>query len=455
MTATATALVTTTPKVKQATYLTYRIVISNAAGRATAYDLQLIDTLPPATKLVIQAFSGDGIDNDGDGNTDTGNEGDVTGQVITFDGINNGNTADNTLLNALPAGSSITLLYRVTAQVGVNPSEVLTNDAELTYDTLPGESGSQNAPQGTSGDPTGAREYTLNDTADVRVEVITTEAKEIIGQSVNIDSFDFSSTAIDGNTLPLANVVIGEQIQYRLTVQVPFGTVQNFQITDTLPAGMSLVSFDSTSDPDDVCDNNPPTTTPTTPDPTTGGVSITWDFGDCEVNPGDSNVLTATYTAQVLNVASNVDSTGLTNSAGYSSDSDTDTFDPITVNVVEPDLAITKTFTPATDVDAGDTVTITLEVENNGNAPAYNVVVTDLLNDNQVDDPGDGNVDATNDATVFDCNAGAIEGSTPVGTFAFDNGDGDNDATDEANDCSVRYDGFDLAAGATTTFTFT
>jgi fimbrial isopeptide formation D2 family protein/uncharacterized repeat protein (TIGR01451 family) len=431
----------------------YRIVISNAAGRATAYDLALIDTLPPNTKLAIQAFASDSIDNDGDSNTDSGNEGDVTGQVITF----NSTTADNALFDALPAGSTITLLYRVNAQVGVNPSEVLTNDADLSYDTLPGDSGSQTAPQGTSGDPTGAREYTISDTADVRVEVITTEAKEIIGQSVNIDGFDFTTppTTIDGNTLPLANVVIGEQIQYRLTVQVPFGTINNFQITDQLPAGMSLVSFDDFSDPSSVCANDPPITTPSTAaiDPTAGGVSITWDFGTCIVEPTDSNILTATYTAQVLNIASNVDDADLTNAAEYSTDIDTDAFNPITVNVVEPDLAITKTITPDTNIDAGDTVTITLLVENTGNAPAYNVVVTDLLNDNQVDEPGDGNIDAS-DATIFDCTAGATEGTTPVGTFAFDNGDGDGDSTDEANDCLVQYDGFDLAAGTTTTFTF-
>lgn len=434
----------------------YQIVISNAAGRAPAYDLELIDTLPPNTKLAIQAFGGDTIDNDGDGNTDSGNEGDVTGQVITFDST----TADNALFDELPAGNTITLLYRVTALVGVNPSEVLTNDADLTYDTLPGDSGSQTAPQGTSGDPTGAREYTLSDSADVRVEVITTEAKEIIRQTVNVDGFDFTTppTTIDGNTVPIANVVVGEQIQYRLTVQVPFGTINNFEVTDQLPAGMSLISFDGTSDPDSVCANNPPTTTPATPNPTTGGVSITWDFGTCVVNPGDSNVLTATYTAQVLNVASNVDDADLTNDAAYSSDSDTDDFIPITVNVVEPDLAITKTMNPDTNVDAGDTVTVTLEVANNGNAPAYNAVVTDLLNDNQAVNAGGivGNVDG-DDATVFDCTSPVTDttATLPAGAaFAFDNGDGDDDSTDEANDCLVRYAGFDLAAGATATFTF-
>ncbi|MEM7734678.1 MAG: isopeptide-forming domain-containing fimbrial protein, partial [Deinococcota bacterium] len=429
----------------------YRIVISNAAGRAPAYDLELVDTLPPNTKLAIQAFVSDGIDNDGEGGSDEAAEGNVAGQIITF----NNTTTASALFDELPAGSTITLLYRVTAQIGVNPSEVLTNDADLTYDTLPGDSGSQTAGQeGTSGTATGAREYTLTDTADIVVDVITTEAKEIIGQEINIDGFDFSANAIDGSTVPNANVVIGEQIQYRLTVQVPFSTINNFRITDQLPAGMSLVSFDGFSDPSGVCDNNPPITTPAVPTSTTGGVNILWEFGDCRVDPGDSNVLTVTYTAQVLNVATNVEAANLTNNAGYASDSDTNTFDPITVVVREPDLEITKTLSPNNNVDAGDTVTVTLEVANTGNAPAYNVVVTDLLNDNQVDDPGDGNVDVS-DATIFDCTLGATD-TTAVnpGIFTFDNGDGDGDSTDETNDCLVRYEGFDLAAGVTATFTF-
>ena len=49
----------------------------------------------------------------------------------------------------------------------------------------------------------------------------------------------------------------------------------------------------------------------------------------------------------------------------------------------EPELNINKTATPTSDLQAGDVVTYTITINNTGNAPAYNVVVTDdLLNSN-------------------------------------------------------------------------
>ncbi|MBP1945818.1 putative repeat protein (TIGR01451 family)/fimbrial isopeptide formation D2 family protein [Methanobacterium petrolearium] len=45
----------------------------------------------------------------------------------------------------------------------------------------------------------------------------------------------------------------------------------------------------------------------------------------------------------------------------------------------EPQLNINKTATPTSDLQAGDMVTYTVTIDNTGNAPAYNVVVTDDL----------------------------------------------------------------------------
>jgi uncharacterized repeat protein (TIGR01451 family) len=45
----------------------------------------------------------------------------------------------------------------------------------------------------------------------------------------------------------------------------------------------------------------------------------------------------------------------------------------------EPALTINKMATPTTNLQAGDEVTYTILISNTGNAPAYNVIVTDNL----------------------------------------------------------------------------
>ena len=72
--------------------------------------------------------------------------------------------------------------------------------------------------------------------------------------------------------------------------------------------------------------------------------------------------------------------------------------DTATVDFSEPELQLTKTMSPDTGLDAGDTVTITLLLENNGTAPAYDISVIDTLNDA---------------GTLFDLTS-VSEGSTPA-----------------------------------------
>ncbi len=51
----------------------------------------------------------------------------------------------------------------------------------------------------------------------------------------------------------------------------------------------------------------------------------------------------------------------------------------VSLKTGEPQLTINKTATPTTELQAGDMVTYTLTINNTGNAPAYNVMVTDDL----------------------------------------------------------------------------
>lgn len=164
------------------------------------------------------------------------------------------------------------------------------------------------------------------------------------------------------------------------------------------------------------------------------------------------------------------DGTDLVNAAQYNHSqlSDPITALPVTLTVTEPQLSLTLAPSPSSNVDAGDLVTLTYVLTNAGAAPAYNVDLTNLLNDNGVDDGGDGDVDtsgaygtATRDIALLACDAATVNDTTATpGDFLFshEDGDGDGDGTDEAADCESLYrnastDGF--APGASITFTTT
>src|SRR5262249_37534415 len=93
--------------------------------------------------------------------------------------------------------------------------------------------------------------------------------------------------------------------------------------------------------------------------------------------------IVVSVTAQVANVAGNTTSTVLTNNATLTTEGGTVNSNPVPVEVVEPNLTITKAVgAPSTNRDAGDTITYTITVANNGTAEAEHVVVTDNLNTN-------------------------------------------------------------------------
>ncbi|MEO0548290.1 MAG: hypothetical protein AAFZ91_00095 [Pseudomonadota bacterium] len=424
----------------------YRIQLVNT-GSAPAFDLSIVDTVPDG--FTIAGFSGDGLDNDGDGSSDEVDEGGVSGQVITFDR----GTTDEGKLAQLGPGETLTLLYQTTANATVNPSASAINSADYLFDTLNGVSGSQTAPTGANNDSDGAFEDGDTVTATVRIDAVDL-----------IKSLTLTSVGGDTST----DVVVGERADFQLSIVLPAGTAEDFLVEDLLPEGMALVARDPVVFGSGVsCASS--TVLPGTLPASGAPLTASWDFGTCtvaDVAAADRTVLVS-YTGQVENIASVEDGDTLTNAAQYNHSGLSEALlaTPVDLAVTEPRLTLTLDVSSGTNIDAGSPMTLTYVLSNAGTAPAFNIDLATVLNDNGVDDGADGdvNTDVTygnslRDVQAFNCDASNVaDASASLGNFLFnfDPADGDGDATDEDADCSSLYqnifvDGF--AAGASLTF---
>jgi len=346
----------------------YRLVVSNGAGRAAAYNLVVTETLP--AKMNLQTFAADGIDNDQDGAIDEGGSGEGndngggSGQSLRFD------DSHNSALAKLDPGASATLLYRATADDTVLHQEVIVNTAQVTVDTLLGISGGQNAPQGARGAVSGARVYTAADGATVNIDPIVL---------ITSKSITATSHTPLGGAAPytgVQKVVIGEEIHYRLQFVVSPSTMNNWTITDTLPAGIMVIE----ADPIILAAGFSPGGTVT---PTISGdnQTVTWDLGNqALLGTSTDQTITAEFTARIENLAANQAGALLTNTDAKTRHDDVDTlFDDITVSVQESVVTATKNIVTPVSADAGDAIAVQVVLQNTGTAPAHNVRIQDNL----------------------------------------------------------------------------
>ncbi|MFZ7103310.1 MAG: S-layer homology domain-containing protein [Peptococcaceae bacterium] len=111
-----------------------------------------------------------------------------------------------------------------------------------------------------------------------------------------------------------------------------------------------------------------------------GGHYLLWELGDL---PEDIGTMTAEVQVRVADDPVVVSDKGEQNLVKLSYQNSpgnvTSKSAAVSLSYIEPDLTITKTASPAVDAAGGTEVTFTLEVENTGGSPAYEVVVEDLL----------------------------------------------------------------------------
>lgn len=386
--------------------VTYSITFSNSTSstRTTAFDVRLLDTVTDDLTVNLATLNVN-----------------MAGGTTGLTDASSGNTIDVTF-DEIPIGGSVTITFDATLDVDVQSNEVLVNDATVTYTSLPGAGTSStdtvNNPTGSttplsSGQNRGERnggsgtqnDYTDTDSASVQI-TSPTLAKTLVGTSI-VDADNDNDEA-----------VIGETIQYSVTVTLPEGTTDAAQILDTLDAGLSFVSLDSITTSANVTSNTVDLSDATSiAAPAVGATgSLTFALGDVVNNnptdgAGTAHTIVVVYTVRVDNLVGNQGDANpgdlLANSASFGWEENgtattTDTSSAAQVEVIEANIDVVKIADVAI-VDAGDEINYTITIDHNAlsDTAAYDLTFSDLI-------PTDVNVDFA-DVTVTHSTTGDIK----------------------------------------------
>ncbi|MEL6109000.1 MAG: isopeptide-forming domain-containing fimbrial protein, partial [Planctomycetota bacterium] len=332
--------------------LTFQLVVRHAVGSDTdAYDVTLSEVFDSelGNITIVSATHSASGDVSGDFSFTAG-----TNTVAT----NNANGFD------LGLGETLTLIVSANVNQIANPAATLSGNADVRWTSLDGAVGGERTGVGAVDD--------YRDTAVASVTVIQpTITKTLTGTSINV--------AANDNT----EVVIGEMLQYTVTVVLPESTMDLAQINDTLGAGLAFVSLDSVR----VLSGGAPTALVTSSlgsfgntalfDPLVSGQNLTFSLGQI-VNADNANsdleVLEITYTVRAENTATNQQGTTLDNRANYSwnqggTPRSTADATAASVTVLEPTLQIDHSISPGAG-DAFDTVTYTSTINHTGTSDA-------------------------------------------------------------------------------------
>ena len=439
---TITKAVSPTSNVQAGDALTYTVTVSNAAGRADAFDLVLNDalgnlgsnfdlqsvtlpgTLPPGTVSVIN-------------NSVTSGSSAAAGDRIQLK------------IDRLNAGQSFSFTYKGVVLTAVQPGTTLTNTANVTYTGLPGTG----TPNGTGGNTTGSStpggsgaENGERDGSGGVNNYSKNASESVVSQALGpIKSTRLTSEAhTSGN-----GVAIGEIVRFRLQTSIPQGTIGNTSFVDNLPTGLTFLNDNTASlafvstNPADLTWSLGPITPYYLPSagnnntviptarfaPTVTGQALTWSLGQIvNLNAVDAQIesVIVEFNAIVANVAGNQAGVTLTNSfiasAGISGKPVQTTSNATPLSVLEPKLQTDKTVALQktgvlgnANATPGDTLNYTVTIRNTGTSKAFNLVIDDNL------DALGFNFDLTGPPTIVESQAGA-PGATDNSIFGGSDG---------------------------------
>ncbi|MFC6632839.1 isopeptide-forming domain-containing fimbrial protein [Microbulbifer taiwanensis] len=404
--------------------LEYVITVThNATSSAGAFDLNLVDTLPPELQF-----------DNGSTPTATVNGSPVSGFVATPAGAPSGplvwgrDNGDNSL--DLPLGGTLELTYRAKV-MGVfgNP---INNSVMLDWTSLDNSS-----PNDTAYERDGEGCPTTTDPDDYCVGPAEASIDTVDNTSIVKDAI--ADTDID---TAVGEMRVGDTVTYRLELNLQSGTTPAVIISDQLPPGLTFESVLSVNG-----DNAAPYsdslngfTYSANSVPTAGTTgTVTWDLGDITSEFGNTNAFIVEYTATVTEDSGiAAPSATLTNTASLSYTGAASTLqDDATITVLQPVIdGLSKTerngkASPYVVTDlAGDVMQFTLHACNSGLAPAYDLSLTDDLA-TQMDETSIANVQISVDGnplaagTDYTYTAPAVRGgdmlfqfSTPIAVGA-------------------------------------
>lgn len=245
---------------------------------------------------------------------------------------------------------------------GAAAAGVFPNTADLSWESAPDTT---QPPSRVGSDSSTAELQTINSTTIIK-EVVATSLDDTGDGEYAVDQFDLA---------------IGETVEYVIAAYFDAGTTDNVVITDTLQAAGGELEFLS----GEVLQvGNQLLLQDGAPSVSIAGNIIELDYGTVE-NDGDmvideNDIIVYRLRARVSDVPANVDGNTLNNTVqlDYQGASPVPT-DAVDVDVVEPALVLDKTYTDLED----EVATIELVLSNNGTAPAYDLVITDDLDEDQ------------------------------------------------------------------------
>ncbi len=324
--------------------ITYQITVENTGG-ADAHNVLISDPVVPG----LTACSIDAV-TDGTGAPLT-----YTGDLATGISLTNPLPAndDNPIGGGAPF-STDTALVNITCAVAADAvfNSTYTNTATVTYAAV----------------DTGPSFPTQQDSATF------TTTSPVIDKTI-------LQVLPDVDGVP-GTITVGETIQYQVVITLPEGQGNNAQLVDLLDNGLVFQNFNSLT-------------------PSTGLVSSVGfptalanasllgtrngliDFGTVNNNNnnnGTPETITVVYTVLVEDSGAISNGVQRNNRADFITDTSNDRDRAPNRTVTEPSITMNKSAAPS-NADAGDVITYTITVTNNGNSPAFDVALEDLLAD--------------------------------------------------------------------------
>ncbi|MGD8568690.1 MAG: isopeptide-forming domain-containing fimbrial protein, partial [Gammaproteobacteria bacterium] len=353
------------------------LTAGGGAGNSDVFDVTLTDTLD-----IGLAYAGNPTVTVGGG---VSADNTISAPDITGDGVTTAQTLVWGVIEGdidIVAGTSVTIEYDVQVLDSVLANQTLNNSVVAQWTSVDG-SGSDER-DGSDGNG-GLNDYV---TSPATVTLTTPDINATINKVRSDDTYGSGDD----------DVRIGDIVEYTLTVSVPEGTLGNLELVDTLPQGLNF---------EEVVSINGDTTAPYSAvapfthsdiaaasiveagDPVLGSTTVTWTLGDVTNQPNDgaADNFVIVYRARVMDsVFAQTNSTALNNTIDMSYDkasgtvtvSDTDTI----INMLQPDLAVSKSAAPAGGdilIDPNELINYTVDITNNGAAPAYDTVLHDVI----------------------------------------------------------------------------